>query len=403
MNVIAQCYRELFAQQGGDLFASLSVVQVEAYWESSLHYCPHQDVCHLTHEGRVGVLEKGGEFIPARSLKFIKVICPKVPHTPPVTMLLEPGGSDLAPGLLLSVSSLSVSNGLTCVPVVNVGATGDTVHSKQVLGMLHSVVDVQAELLRFEGENGEVSLVNIHTAGEPPVPISKALAALHWSELSPEEESQVKQLLEKYSDVFAKYDGDLGCTDEIVHEIPLLDDAPIRQRYRRIPPTQWQTVKDHIKQLMDSKVIRESSSPYASPIVLVQKKTGELRMCVDYRQLNAKTRKDAYPLPRIEESLDALSGAQWFSTLDLASGYNQVAVAERDKPKTAFCTPFGLFEFERMQFGLCNAPGTFQTLMERIFGDQSFHSVLLYLDDVIIFSSSVVQHLQRLEMVLSRL
>ncbi|XDV45359.1 hypothetical protein PO909_013473 [Leuciscus waleckii] len=154
---------------------------------------------------------------------------------------------------------------------------------------------------------------------------------------------------------------------------------------------------------MDSKVIRESSSPYASPIVLVQKKTGELRMCVDYRQLNAKTRKDAYPLPRIEESLDALSGAQWFSTLDLASGYNQVAVAESDKPKTAFCTPFGLFEFERMPFGLCNAPGTFQRLMERIFGDQSFHSVLLYLDDVIIFSSSVVQHLQRLEMVLSRL
>lgn len=126
-----------------------------------------------------------------------------------------------------------------------------------------------------------------------------------------------------------------------------------------------------IKQLLDSKVIRESSSPYASPIVLVQKKSGELRMCVDYRQLNAKTRKDAYPLPRIEESLDALAGAQWFSTLDLASGYNQVPVAERDKAKTAFCTPFGLFEFERMPFGLCNAPGTFQRLMERIFGDQS--------------------------------
>lgn len=403
MNVIAQCYRELFAQQGEDLFASLGTVQAEACWESALRYCRHQDVCQLTPEGRVRVLEKGGEFIPAGSLKFIKVTCPKVPHMTPATMLLEPGGSDLAPGLLLSPSLLSVINGVTYVPVVNVGATGATVHSKQVLGMLHSVVDIQAEQLRFEGENGEVALVSIHTAGEPPVSISEALAALHWSELSPEEESQAKQLLEKYSDVFARYDGDLGCTDEIVHEIPLLDDAPVRQRYRRIPPTQWQAVKDHIKQLMDSKVIRESSSPYASPIVLVQKKTGELRMCVDYRQLNAKTRKDAYPLPRIEESLDALSGAQWFSTLDLASGYNQVAVAESDKPKTAFCTPFGLFEFERMPFGLCNAPGTFQRLMERIFGDQSFQSVLLYLDDVIIFSSSVAQHLQRLEMVLSRL
>lgn len=126
-------------------------------------------------------------------------------------------------------------------------------------------------------------------------------------------------------------------------------------------------------------------------------------MCVEYRQLNAKTPKDAYPLPKIEESLDALSGAKWFSTLDLVSGYNQVPVAETGKHKTAFCTPFGLFEFNRIAFGLCNAPSTFKRLMERIFGDQSFQSLLLCLDDEIIFSTSVKQHLQRLEMVLKRL
>ena len=91
-------------------------------------------------------------------------------------------------------------------------------------------------------------------------------------------------------------------------------------------------------------------------------------MCVDYRLLNSKTRKDAFPLPRIEESLDALCGARWFSTLDLASGYNQVPVSESDKPKTAFCTPFGLFEWNRMPFGLCNAPSIFQRLMQRMFG-----------------------------------
>lgn len=126
-------------------------------------------------------------------------------------------------------------------------------------------------------------------------------------------------------------------------------------------------------------------------------------MCVDYRQLNAKTRRDAYPLPRIEETLDALSGARWFSTLDLASGYNQVEVAEVDKAKTAFCTPFGLFEFNRMPFGLCNAPGTFQRLMERLFGDRRFSSLLLYLDDIIVFSSSVQEHLLQLEEVFKRL
>ncbi|RXN11109.1 Transposon Ty3-I Gag-Pol poly [Labeo rohita] len=126
-------------------------------------------------------------------------------------------------------------------------------------------------------------------------------------------------------------------------------------------------------------------------------------MCVDYSQLNSKTRKDAFPLPRIEESLDALAGARWFSTLDLASGYNQVPVAEGDRFKTAFCTPFGLFEYNRMPFGLCNVPSTFQRLMQRLFGDQQCQSVLLYLDDIVVFSSSVAQHLMRLEIVLSRL
>ncbi len=125
------------------------------------------------------------------------------------------------------------------------------------------------------------------------------------------------------------------------------------------------------------------------------------RMCVDYRQLNAKTRKDAFPLPRIEETLDSLTGARWFSTMDLASGYNQIPVTEGDKHKTAFCTPFGLFEWNRMPFGLCNAPSTFQRLMERVFGDQQCQSLLLYLDDIVVFSSSVTQHLERLEVVLS--
>lgn len=108
-------------------------------------------------------------------------------------------------------------------------------------------------------------------------------------------------------------------------------------------------------------------------------------------------------MPRIEESLDGLAGAKWFLTLDLASGYNQVEVAEKDKAKTAFFTPFGLFEFYRMPFGLCNAPSTFQCLMERMFGDCCYRSVLLYLDDVIVFSSSVQQHFLRLEEVFARL
>lgn len=203
--------------------------------------------------------------------------------------------------------------------------------------------------------------------------------------------------------MFSAQDGDLGCTNLIAHKIPVLDEVPVRQRYRRIPPSEYDAVKAHINQLLDGQVIRESSSPNASPIVLVRKKDGSLCLCVDYRLLNGKTRKDAFPLPRIEESLDALSGARWFSTIDLASGYNQVPVAEEDKAKTAFCTPFGLFEFNRMPFGLCNALSTFQRLMQRLLGDQQCQSLLLYLDDIVVYSSSVSQHLERLELVLGRL
>lgn len=218
-----------------------------------------------------------------------------------------------------------------------------------------------------------------------------------------DQQQEGKALLQRYSTVFSQGEGDVGCTSLIQHEIPLLDETPVRQRYRRLPPSQYDQVKAHIQDLLDRDIVQVSCSPYSAPIVVVQKKDGSIRLCVDYRQLNAKTRKDAYPLPRIEESLDALAGARLFSTLDLTAGYNQIPMAEKDKQKTAFCTPFGLFEFNRMPFGLCNSPSTFQRLMERIFGDERYNSLLLYLDDIVVFSSSFETHLQRLEMVLGRL
>lgn len=200
------------------------------------------------------------------------------------------------------------------------------------------------------------------------------IAAMDLSSLPAGEQGYVRSLLTKYTPVFAAHDGDLGCTNLIAPDIPLLDDAPVWQRYRRIPLSDYEIVKEHINQLLEAQVIRECSSPYASPIVHVKKKDGSLHMCVDYRQVNNKTREDAFPLPCIEESLDALTGAHWFSTMDLANGYNQVPVVEVDQTKTAFCTPFGLFQWDRMPLGLCNASSTFQRL---IFGDQQCQSLLL--------------------------
>ncbi|KAG1925888.1 hypothetical protein F2P79_025232 [Pimephales promelas] len=149
--------------------------------------------------------------------------------------------------------------------------------------------------------------------------------------------------------------------------------------------------------MLEGGIIRESSSPWAAPIVLVQKKTGAWRFCVDYRKLNSVTKKDAFPLPRIEDSLTSLTQAAWYSTLDLASGYWQVQVDDRDREKTAFTTPFGLFEWDRMPFSLCNAPATFQRLMQRCLGGQLVDSTLVYLDDVIVFSPDFHTHMHHLE------
>ena len=133
------------------------------------------------------------------------------------------------------------------------------------------------------------------------------------------------------------------------------------------------------------------------------KKDGSLRLCIDYRKLNSCSTRYAFPLPRIEEALEALGQAKYFSTLDLTSGYWQVEVAEHDRHKTAFSTPMGLFEANRMPFGLQNAPSTFQRLMTCCFGDLNFTHFLIYLDDLIIFSKSFDEHLQSLQMVFNRL
>lgn len=149
--------------------------------------------------------------------------------------------------------------------------------------------------------------------------------------------------------------------------------------------------------MLDSGVVSESTSPGAAPIVLVKKKDGSWRFCVDYRRLNAVTHKDAYPLPSIEESLTGLKAARRYSTLDLASGYWQVEMDPADREKTAFTTPFGLYELEWMPFGLCNAPATFQRLMQRCLGNLVNDSLLIYMDDVVVFSPDFDSHLRHQE------
>ena len=206
-----------------------------------------------------------------------------------------------------------------------------------------------------------------------------------------------------YSDIFASNDKDYGHTSKVCHKIPTGESPPIRQPLRRIPPFRRDEAKKLLKEMLDRQVIQPSTSPWASPIVLVKKKDGSLRFCVDYRKVNTVTRKDAYPLPRVDDTLDTLAGSRWFSTLDLISGYWQVEVDQEDREKTAFSTPEGLFEFTVMPFGLCNAPATFQRLMDLVLAGLQWSSCLVYLDDVIVTGRTFEEHLKHLRAVFDRL
>ena len=177
--------------------------------------------------------------------------------------------------------------------------------------------------------------------------------------LNMEHINKLNEVLEDEKEVFSKNDVDIGWTDRVKHHIELINDVSIKKPYRRIPPKQLEKVRELIDKLLEAKVIEESRSHFVSPIVLVKKKSGELRLCIDYRDFNTNTVKDAYPLPRIIDSFYSLIGSQYFTTLDLQSAYNQIEIEKHDKEKTAFCTPFGFFQYKRMPFGLCNGPATF--------------------------------------------
>lgn len=165
-------------------------------------------------------------------------------------------------------------------------------------------------------------------------------------------------------DVFAQHELDFGRTDKIKHHITLSDETTFKHRPRPIHTPDIEAVCNHLQQLLDPEVIRESESPFSSPIVVVRKKNGDVRVCIDYRKLNTQTVKDSYALPNLEESFSELTGSRWFSVLDLKSGFYQIEMEEADKHKTAFVCPLGFFEFNRMPQGITNAPSTFQRLME---------------------------------------
>lgn len=226
---------------------------------------------------------------------------------------------------------------------------------------------------------------------------------LEGCEVSDGWKQQLAELVLTYQDVFSKVKLDCGEEKGFVHRIHLTDDRPFQLLYRRVPPAHYHKLREVLSELELKGIISKSVSEYASPLVLIWKKSGDLRICTDFRWLNAKTVKDAHPLPHQAYCLATLSGNAFFSTMDLTSEFYNIPLHESDRRYTAFTTPLGLYEYNRLPQVLCNSPASFMWMMISVFGDLNFTSLLCYLDDLLVFAPSEEEALKRLDMVFSRL
>uniref|UniRef100_A0A8C6TE86 ribonuclease H n=1 Tax=Neogobius melanostomus TaxID=47308 RepID=A0A8C6TE86_9GOBI len=250
----------------------------------------------------------------------------------------------------------------------------------------------ETPVLKTEDEINK-SLIDM---GLQEVDITSCEVSLEWK-------NKLLNLVERYDSTFSRHKMDCGEAKDFVHRIRLMDDKPFRLPYRRVPPCHYEKLRTALNEMEEVGIIKKSQSEYASPLVLVVKPNGDLRICNDFRWLNARTIKDAHPLPHQTDALAALGGNVFFSTMDLTSGFYNVPLHEDDKRYTAFSSPFGLHEYNRMPQGLTNSPATFMRMMMSIFGDKNFTSLLCYLDDLMVFAPSEQIALERLEMVFSRL
>ena len=223
------------------------------------------------------------------------------------------------------------------------------------------------------------------------------------ADMTRQEKNQLWELLKTHADVFSSGKYDLGRTHLVTHRIETGDAQPVQQRLRKQAWSHQDIIQTERKDLSDAGVIREFNGPWCANVVIVTKKDGTARFCIDYRKLNEVTKKDAYPLPSIEVCLDALAGSKYFSTFDLRSGYHQIPMDADSIEKTAFITREGTFAFNVMPFGLCNAGATFQRFMDLLMAGITYKICLVYLDDIIIFSRDLKEHLARCKIVFQRL
>ena len=285
--------------------------------------------------------------------------------------------------------------------ITNCGRTPILLPPGTIIGCLESVETLECPLEPIKATNSIGSFLhmtarNSKTCSSRPVNVGDTL--------TDEQTLRVDELIARFTQCFATNPKRPSTTSKVEHIIETGTAMPKSTRGPyRASPDEKRNITKQLKEMLQNGIVRESKSPWAAGIVMAPKKDGDSRFCVDYRPLNELTKKDVYPLPRIDDCLSALGGCTYYSIFDLASGYWQIPIREEDKEKTAFLAPDGLFEFNVMPFGLCNAPATFQRLMDRCLAGLKWQSVLVYLDDIVVFSKDFESHIKHLEEVFRRI
>lgn len=355
------------------------------------------DLASVDAQSSAKLVVKEDTRIPPYSSAFIPVSCSAISDG---TVLFTPSQQFFTrKALPLPFAALDLTAGSSAMPIYNHLSSPLSLLSRECLGYVEPVGSARIVSAADEMSSATVSELSVLS-----VPDSASQDVFHpfvADDLTPHQRSQLLTLLQRFRRSFDVSQKTLGRASTVEHHINTGSHTPLRQRPYRVSATERQVIQEQVDDMLHRGVIQPSQSPWASPVVLVAKKDGSIRFCVDFRRLNKITLKDVYPLPRIDDALDCLQGAEFFSSLDLRSGYWQVPMAEADRPKTAFVTPDGLYEFTVMPFGLCNAPATFERMMDNVLRGLKWKTCLCYLDDIVVFAPDFATHLRRLEQVLA--
>ena len=297
----------------------------------------------------------------------------------------------IVPGVHVPRIALPLRNSNVPVRIMNVSGNDIVLKAGTVVSDIKpfEIVDVSGTCNSVKTEEGDIIIDDMLSKIDNSVPENV--------------KHSLKSLLTEYVDAFSTSENEMSVTDVIMHNIDTGNSRPFRQSLRPQPKALREESEPLLDEMLKQGIVQSSSSPWASNIVLVRKKDNSLRWCIDFRQLNNLTKKDAYPLPRIDTCLDALSGSSWFSTFDLRSSYHQVKLNPADAEKTAFICYRGQFEFKTMPFGLCNAGATFQRLVDVVLNGVAFNKCIAYVDDIIVYSKSLDEHIDRLRDILQRI